>query len=67
MVIEEMGQYCGFYYVFGGVILFIEGIGFVELNIDLFVSWVQVDEVKEVIMVISFIIEGDIIIFYIIK
>lgn len=67
MAIEDIGQYWGLYYVLGGVIFLIEGVGLEDLIIDLLLECIEKDEVKELIMAISFIIEGDIMIFYIFK
>lgn len=52
------------YYVFYGVFLLMEGIGLEDINIVFLIKWLYDDEVKEVIIVINVIIEGEVMVMY---
>lgn len=57
-VLERVGVYCGGYYVIGGILFVMDGIGFEDLNIDFFIEWVERFEVFEVIFVLNVIVDG---------
>ena len=67
MSIEATNQYNGLYYVLGGVINPMEGIGPADLKIENLVNKISGGNVKEVIMALSATLEGDTTNFYIYK
>ncbi len=67
MAIEDTGQYNGLYYVLGGLISPLDGIGAEELNIDKLIERVKAEEISELIMALSPTIEGETTIYYINK
>jgi recombination protein RecR len=67
MSIEATNQYNGLYYVLGGVINPMEGIGPADINTEGLVNKIAIGNVKEVIMALSATLEGDTTNFYIFK
>jgi len=67
MSIENTHQYNGLYFVLGGVISPMDGIGPNDLKIDHLVNKIAEGNVKEVIMALSATMEGDTTNFYIYK
>ena len=67
MSIESTNQFHGVYYVLGGVINPMEGIGPADVKIDGLVNKISVGNVKEIIMALSPTLEGDTTNFYIFK
>ena len=67
MAIENTSQYNGLYFVLGGKISPMEGIGPGDLNITPLVEKLRIGEVKEVIFAMSASMEGDTTNFYIFK
>jgi recombination protein RecR len=67
MSIESTNQYKGLYYVLGGLINPMEGIGPADINIGGLITKVGTGYVKEVIMALSATLEGDTTSFYIYK
>ncbi|HZJ74673.1 MAG TPA: recombination mediator RecR [Perlabentimonas sp.] len=67
MSIESTNQFHGVYYVLGGVINPMEGIGPADIKIDGLVNKVGEGNVKEIIMALSPTLEGDTTNFYIFK
>ena len=67
IALENTNQYKGLYYVLGGLISPMEGIGPGELNIDLLIKRIEAEEIKEVIFALNANIEGDTTMFYIAK
>jgi recombination protein RecR len=67
MSIEATNQYNGMYFVLGGVINPMEGIGPADINTDGLVNKIARGNVKEVIMALSATLEGDTTNFYIFK
>lgn len=67
MSIEATSQYSGLYYVLGGVINPMEGIGPADIKVDGLVNKIADGYVKEVIMALSPTLEGDTTNFYIFK
>ncbi|MFA5647068.1 MAG: recombination mediator RecR [Bacteroidales bacterium] len=67
MSIESTNQFHGVYYVLGGVINPMEGIGPADVKIDGLVNKIGEGNVKEVIMALSPTLEGDTTNFYIFK
>ncbi|MFP4555751.1 MAG: recombination mediator RecR [Bacteroidales bacterium] len=67
MSIEGTNQYNGLYYVLGGVINPMEGIGPADIKIDNLINKIAEGNVKEVIMALSATLEGDTTNFYIFK
>ena len=67
MSIENTHQYNGLYFVLGGVISPMDGIGPNDLKIDQLVNKVSEGNVKEVIMALSATMEGDTTNFFIYK
>jgi recombination protein RecR len=65
--IEATNQYHGLYYVLGGVINPMEGIGPADINIGNLVNKIELGNVKEVILALSATLEGDTTNFYIFK
>lgn len=65
--IEATNQYHGLYYVLGGVINPMEGIGPADINIGNLVNKIEQGNVKEVILALSATLEGDTTNFYIFK
>lgn len=64
---EKMCEYKGLYYVFYGLILLMDGIGFEDINIFVLVECFKNDEVKEFILVMNFNLEGEFIVMYIFR
>lgn len=67
MAIENTAQYNGLYYVLGGLISPMDGVGPESLNITQLVNRVQQEGLKEVIIALSATMEGDTTTFYISK
>lgn len=67
MSIEATNQYNGLYFVLGGVINPMEGIGPADINVEGLVNKIAKGNVKEVIMALSATMEGDTTNFYIFK
>ncbi|WP_025742551.1 recombination mediator RecR [Aquimarina pacifica] len=67
MAIESTGQYRGLYYVLGGKISPLDGIGPNELNIASLVEKAALGEIKELIFALSATMEGDTTNFFIYK
>lgn len=67
MSIEATNQYQGLYYVLGGVINPMEGIGPADIKVDGLVNKIASGNVQEVIMALSPTLEGDTTNFYIFK
>jgi len=67
MSIESTGQFAGLYFVLGGLISPMEGIGPADLNIGALVNKIAEGNVKEVILALSATMEGDTTNFYIFK
>ena len=67
MAIENTSQYNGLYFVLGGKISPMEGIGPGDLNFTPLVEKLRIGEVKEVIFAMSASMEGDTTNFYIFK
>ena len=59
MAIENTGQYAGVYFVLGGVISPMEGIGPEDIHVDSLASKVGQGHVKEVIFALPATVEGD--------
>ncbi len=67
MSIESTSQYNGLYYVLGGLISPMDGVGPADLNIEGLLNKISAGTVKEVIMALSATMEGDTTNFYIYK
>jgi recombination protein RecR len=67
MSIENTGQYTGLYFVLGGLISPMDGIGPADLNIIGLINKVKLGKVKEIIFALSSTMEGDTTNFYIYK
>lgn len=67
MSIENTAQYNGLYFVLGGLISPMEGVGPADLNINSLVNKIAEGNVKEVILALSATMEGDTTNFYIFK
>ncbi len=67
MAIENTMQYLGNYFVLGGLIAPIDGIGPEQLNMDQLVAKVIKSDIKEVILALNTTVEGDTTLFYIAK
>lgn len=67
MSIEATSQYNGLYYVLGGLISPMDGVGPADLKIDGLVNKIAVGTVREVIMALSATMEGDTTNFYLYK
>lgn len=67
MSIENTGQYNGIYYILGGLISPMDGIGPADINIEGLVNKVSLGVVKEVVLALSATMEGDTTNFYIFK
>ncbi len=67
MSIEATNQYKGRYFVLGGIISPMDGIGPADLNIDGLVEKVSLGTIKEVVLALSATMEGDTTNFYIYK
>ena len=65
MSVENTRQYRGLYHVLGGVISPMQGIGPSDLKIDMLIDKVAAGGVKEVILAISTLVEGETTLFYI--
>ncbi|MFA6513838.1 MAG: recombination mediator RecR [Patescibacteria group bacterium] len=57
--IESTKQYDGLYFVLGGLINTIEGVGPEDLNIDKLAKLIQTEEIKEIILALNFTLEGE--------
>jgi len=64
VVIEKICEFCGFYYVFGGVISLIDGVGFDDLCICELMMCLVDGVVIEVIIVIDLNFEGEVMVMY---
>ncbi len=67
IAVENTSQYRGLYYVLGGIINPMEGIGPSQLNIEGLVKKISKGMVEEVIMALSTTMEGDTTVFYLYK
>lgn len=67
MAIENTGQYNGLYYVLGGLISPMDGIGPESLNMDKLVSRVTSEGIEEILVALSATMEGDTTTFYLSK
>lgn len=67
MSIENTHQYNGLYFVLGGVISPMDGIGPADLKIDQLINKIAEGNVREVIMALSATMEGDTTNFFIYK
>lgn len=67
MSIEATSQYNGLYYVLGGLISPMDGVGPADLKIDGLVNKIAMGTVREVIMALSATMEGDTTNFYLYK
>ncbi len=67
MSIENTHQYNGLYFVLGGVISPMDGIGPADLKIDQLVNKISAGNVREIIMALSATMEGDTTNFFIYK
>lgn len=67
MSIESTSQYNGLYYVLGGLISPMDGVGPADLNIEGLLNKISAGTVKEVVMALSATMEGDTTNFYIYK
>jgi len=67
MAVENTGQYHGIYYVLGGLISPVDGIGPDDLVIDPLEKKIRAGEVKEIILALSTTMEGDTTNFYLYK
>jgi recombination protein RecR len=67
MAIENTMQYSGNYFVLGGLIAPIDGIGPEQLKMDQLVAKVIKNDIKEVILALNTTVEGDTTLFYIAK
>jgi recombination protein RecR len=67
MSIENTHQYNGLYFVLGGVISPMDGVGPADLKIDQLINKIADDNVREVIMALSATMEGDTTNFFIYK
>ena len=67
MAIESTGQFSGVYYVLGGKISPIEGIGPNQLNISSLIDKIKSENISELIFALSATMEGDTTNFYIFK
>ncbi len=67
IAIENTAQYSGLYFVLGGVISPINGIGPSDLKIDQFFEKFPNNEIKEIVLALSPTIDGDTTAFYISK
>ena len=65
MSIENTRQYRGLYYVLGGVISPMQGVGPSDLQIDKLIDRVAEGGIREVILAISTSVEGETTLFYI--
>ena len=65
MAVENTQQYNGLYHVLGGIISPMDGVGPSDIEIDSLVERVAAGGVKEVILALSFTMEGDTTNFYI--
>ena len=67
IAIENTDQFSGTYFVLGGLIAPIDGIGPEQLNIEKLISKVIKSEAKEVILALNTTVEGDTTLFYLAK
>lgn len=67
MAIENTNQFNGRYHVLGGIISPMDGIGPNDLNIDMLLTKVSTEQIKEIIMALSATMEGDTTVFYLYK
>lgn len=67
LALENTAQYNGLYFVLGGIISPINGIGPANLKIDQLLARIEKEEIKEIIMALSPNIDGDTTTFYISK
>ncbi len=58
MAIEQSGGYCGRYFVLGGHLSPIDGIGIDELNIDQLINRLKVEPIDELILATGTTVEG---------
>lgn len=58
-ILEQSGIYKGYYHVLGGKLKPLDGIGPDELNIDKLIQRAQDEQVQEVILALSFDVEGE--------
>ena len=67
MAVENTQQYRGLYHVLGGVISPMDGIGPADLEIESLVKRVEEEHIQEVILALSYTMEGDTTNFYIFR
>lgn len=67
MAIENTGQYNGLYYVLGGLISPMDGVGPENLNMDKLVNRVTSEGIDEILVALSATMEGDTTTFYLSK
>lgn len=67
MAIENTGQFNGLYYVLGGLISPMDGIGPEALNIDKLLTRVAEENIEELLIALSATMEGDTTTFYLSK
>lgn len=67
LALENTGHYNGLYYVLGGVISPVNGIGVSDLNFDKLIEKFPNSDIKEVILALSPTIDGDTTAFYLSK
>lgn len=67
MAIENTGQFNGLYYVLGGLISPMDGIGPESLNVEKLMGRIKDEGIQEVLMALSATMEGDTTVFYLSK
>lgn len=67
LALENTGQYNGLYYILGGVISPVNGIGPSDLNFEKLLSKFPSDEIKEIVLALSPTIDGDTTSYYLSK
>ena len=67
MAIENTGQFNGLYYVLGGLISPMDGIGPEALNIDKLLTRIAEENIEELLIALSATMEGDTTTFYLSK
>lgn len=67
MILEKIIKFRGVYYVLNGRFDFLNGIILNEFNIKFLFERIVKDDIEEIILVINFNIEGEIIVMYFVK
>ena len=67
IAVENTQQYRGVYFVLGGIISPVDGIGPGDLNIEPFVERMKQGSINEIIMALSSTMEGDTTVFYLFR